>query len=170
MLMIKLCLRTNIQRTTRICTPNSWTTRPTADVDNRLSPNCMQGRRTKKPRSKGKGMAPTAPATIHRSPPLSQRPASDAIGIDVMNYDTILQGWTSHYINQLLVSRKEIANSRPPPDVIEEAQTLQARYKRRKKLLTLAGHTTEKALEAEMYIILHLNLLLIPLTLTNSLY
>lgn len=113
-------------------------------------------------RKKGKGpstssnrlAAATSQATKRRTnpvdPPISDSQQEAVDCLMVKNYDTVSQNWTDHYITKLLASRKDVVNSRPPPDVLEEAMTLQARYRRRKKLLCLIGLISEQTLDAEM--------------------
>lgn len=129
------------------------------ESDDSEVPNPPSQPRPSQPRQKGKGPqtdsnGPTSATSKARKrvtvPHTSDADQTAVNQLKVDNYKTISQDWTDHYINQLLVSRKIIVNSRPPPDVLAEAMTLQARYRRRKKVLCLIGHISEHTLEAEM--------------------
>lgn len=75
---------------------------------------------------------------------------TDAGRLSKENYHLISTNWTDRYIDQLLAHRKEIVHSRPPSDVLAEAEVHQARYRRTKKLLSLLGHCSYTALESAL--------------------
>lgn len=89
--------------------------------------------------------------SIHQTPlNTSGSHQATAHGLDINNYKTVSADWTDNYISQLLASRTDVLNLIPPTRVMQEALTLQARYRRQKKILTLVGHISKHALEAAM--------------------
>lgn len=125
-----------------------------------------EDRQVTQPRRKGKGRqtgsngqtSATTKAKKHRTVPLDTQAVEshqETISqLRIENYNSVSLNWTDLYITQLLASREDIVNSRSPSKVLSEAQALQARYRRQKKLLCLIGHISEHTLDAELYVFL----------------
>lgn len=105
-------------------------------------------------RSKGKAKDNSTKKPTNKKPlpdPQSlDKLTSDAARINRDNYRLISTNWTDRYIDKLLAHRKELVHTRPPSDVLAEAEVQQAQYRRTKKLLSLIGHCSYSALDAAL--------------------